>query len=72
MARGGTYLLGKVLEQRDIAPSFHVRSLEGAELLELGLLRVLVEGGEKVLVEDEVLFTVFVVDFDVGEVGMHT
>lgn len=69
--RGITYLLGEVLEQRDVTPSLHVCSLEGAELLELGFLRVLVQGCEEALVEDEILVALFVVDFDVGEVGMH-
>ncbi len=66
------YLLREVLEERDISPAFQVRAFERPELLELGLLRVFVEGFEETLMKDEVLVVLFVVYFDVGEVGMNT
>jgi hypothetical protein len=67
-----TYLLSEVLEERHVAPAFHVRSLEGTKLLELGLFWVLVERTEEVFVEDKVLIMLLVENFDVGIVRMNT
>lgn len=65
------YLFSKVLEQWDISPVFHVGSLVLADLLVLGLLGVLVKGTEEVFVDDEVLIALGVVNFNVGEIGVH-
>ena len=65
------YLLREVLEQRDISPSLHVGTLEGGELLELRLLGILVQSLEETLIQDEVLITLLVVDFDIGEVRVY-
>ena len=65
-----SYLLGEVLEQRHVAPAFQVDTLPLAQLLVLGLLRVLVQRAEEAFVEDKVLVVLFVVDFDVGVFGV--
>ena len=74
-------LLGEVVEHGRVSPANHVFTLEGANLFELGLrlwvdllLRVVtfIHGGQKVLQEDEVLFSFEIVDFDVSEVGVDT
>lgn len=66
------HLFGKVLKERDISPALHVRSLEGAEFLELSLLWILVKRFEQCLGEYEVLVVLFVIDLEVGEVRVDT
>lgn len=74
-------LLGEVVEHGHVAPSNHVFTLEGTNLLELGLcLRVrlllgivsLVNGGKEVLEKDEVLIPLKIMNLDVGEVRVDT
>ena len=66
-----THLLRKVLEQRDVPPPLHIRALKRPELLELRLLGILVQSLEETLIQDEVLVTLLVVDFDIGEVRVY-
>lgn len=64
--------LGKVFEERDVSPAFHIRTLERTNLLKLGFLRILVESLEEVLLKNEILIPLLVVNFDVCEVGVNT
>ena len=66
-----TYSLSEIFEQWHVTPSFHVRSLELADLLEFRLLRVLVQCREQALVDNEVFVAVLVIDLDVLEVRMY-
>jgi hypothetical protein len=65
------YLVLEVVKHGHIFPPLHLRALVLADLLELGLLRVLVQRAEEVFVDDEVAIPLLIVDLDVGKVRMH-
>lgn len=67
-----TDLVREVVKHGLIPPPLHFAALESGDFLELGLLRVFVEGGKEVFVQDEVFASCLVEDLDIVEVGMYT
>ena len=65
------HLLREVLEHWSVPPTSHILTAEQTDLLDLGLLRVLVQGHQARLQKDVVLVALLIVYFNIIEVGMH-
>jgi hypothetical protein len=65
-------LLVVIVKERLILPSEHVGTLKAIDNLELGLLRVLIDGAEQRLQKDVVLLRGLIIDLHVLEVGVST
>ena len=65
------HLLRKVLEHWSVPPTSHILTAEQTDLLDLGLLRVLVHGHQARFQKNVILVALLVVYFDITEVWMH-
>jgi len=65
------HLLRKVLKYGVVPPTPHVLALELTDLLDLGLLRVLVHGHQARFQKDEILASLLVVYLEISKVGVH-
>lgn len=63
--------LGEVIEQRDVSPTLQMAAFEGFQDFDGCLFRVLVYGGEEVLVQDEVDIAGLIMYLDIFEVRVY-